>query len=322
MATEIKAPRRIPRLITLDTIPPEEIKWLWHPYIPTGTVTAIFGMGGKGKTYLTCDLAARMSRGEGFPDQVGKVVPQKVLMLTAEDDYPTVVIPRLMKMQADLKNIAVPDFQFTLDPWGAQQVTELMREFAATIVFIDPIVYYAGGKMDMNKSNEVRAMMETLKTAAKQSQSSVVIVGHVRKSEEGDDASRMMGSADWVNAARSGLLVTETNDGTKIMKHVKTNYGQKGLARAFEIDDDGFHWGDTYEEDDLPVTKSQKPRDAAHSFLITMLKDGPVPAKELEQLAKDEGIAIATLNRAKPGVAESIFSKSQGWVWQLVGQGN
>lgn len=322
MSTEIKAPRPKPHLITLDTIPAEEMKWLWHPYIPLGTVTAIFGMGGQGKTYLTCDLAARMSRGDNFPDQSGHSVPQKVLMLTAEDDYPTVVIPRLNKLGADLRNIAVPDFQFTLDPWGAQQVTELMREFAATIVFIDPIVYYAGGKMDMNKSNEVRAMMETLKTAAKQSNSSVVIVGHVRKSEEGDEASRMMGSADWVNAARSGLLVTKTNDGTKVMKHVKTNYGQMGLARAFEINDEGFQWGDVYEEDDLPTVKGTKPRDKAISFLITALKDGPVPAKELEALAKDEGIAIATLNRAKPGVAESSWSKTNGWVWQLLQQGN
>jgi hypothetical protein len=322
MTTEIKAPRRIPKLITLDTIPQEEIKWLWYPYIPMGTVTALFGTGGQGKTYLTCDLAARMSRGEKFPDQIGQAVPQKVLMLTAEDDYPTVVIPRLNKMNANLKNIAVPDFQFTLDAWGAQQVTELMREFAATIVFIDPIVYYAGGKMDMNKSNEVRAMMETLKTAAKQSSSSVVIVGHIRKSEEGDEASRMMGSADWVNAARSGLLVTKTNDGSKVMKHVKTNYGQMGLARTFDIDDDGFHWGDTFEPDDLPSEKHEKPRAQAISFLISTLKAGPVPAKELEALAKDEGIAIATLNRAKPGIAESIFSKSQGWVWQLLQQGN
>lgn len=306
-----------PTLITLNTIVPQEIKWLWHPYIPLGTVTAVFGQGGQGKTFLTCDIAARISRGAGLPDQAGAALPQKVLMLSAEDDYPTVLVPRLIKQGANLNNIAVPSFQFTLDTWGAKQVTELMREFAATIVFIDPIVYYAGGKMDMNKSNEVRAMMETLKSAADQSQSAVVIVGHVRKSEEGNDADRMMGSADWVNAARSGILVTKANDGTKIMKHVKTNYGERGVSRGFDIDDRGFIWGETYDDDALPSKSSSGRKEQAVSFLISLLKDGPVPASEVQIRANDENISMVTLNRAKVGVAVSVFSKTSGWVWQL-----
>lgn len=319
MPTLIGEKRRKPKLVTLDTVTPREIQWLWHPYIPSGTVTAIFGRGGQGKSYMTCDIASRLSRGDPLPGQEANKKPQKVLMLSAEDDYSTVLVPRLIKLKANLQNIAVPDFQFTLDPWGADQVTELMREFAATVVFIDPIVYYAGGKMDMNKSNEVRAMMEKLKDAADQSKSSVIIVGHIRKSEEGNDADRMMGSADWVNAARSACLVTKTNDGTKIMKHVKTNYGQHGLARGFEIDDFGFHWGDTYEDDDLPTSSGSKRKDTAVVFLKTLLKDGPVPSEEVEAAAKDEGISPATLNRAKKGVAESYYSKSAGWLWRLVG---
>lgn len=318
MTTVIGAKRKKPQIRKLSTITPREIQWLWYPYIPLGTVTAIFGRGGQGKSYMTTDIASRLSRGAPLPDQQANKVPQKVLMLSAEDDYETVLVPRLIKNGANLENIAVPDFQFTLDEWGATQVTELMREFAATVVFIDPIVYYAGGKMDMNKSNEVRAMMEKLKDAADQSQSSVIIVGHIRKSEEGNDADRMMGSADWVNAARSACLVTTTNDGTKIMKHVKTNYGQNGLARSFTIDDFGFHWGETYENDDLPTSSGSKKKDTAVAFLKDILKDGPVPSQEVEAAAKDNGIPPATLNRAKQGVAESYYSKSAGWLWRLL----
>lgn len=313
-------PATKPTLVTLDTIEPREIKWLWHPYIPTGTVTAVFGQGGQGKTYLTCDIAARLSRGEALPDNPSPAGPQRVLMLSAEDDYATVLVPRLIKLGARLENIAVPSVQFTLDGAGGDNVRDLMREFAATVVFIDPIVYYAGGKMDMNRSNEVRAMMEKLKGAAEQADSSVIIVGHVRKSEEGGDQNRMMGSADWVNAARSGLLVSTTNDGTKVMHHVKTNYGERGLVRAFEIDNDGFHWTETFGEDDLPTaaTIRSRPRSQAESFLKNLLANGPVAAKEVEARAADEEIAPATLNRAKTGIAESYFSKSQGWMWRLL----
>lgn len=310
--------RRKPQLVLLSSIAPREMKWLWYPYIPLGTVTAMFGQGGQGKSFITCDFAARLSRGAGFPDAPAPSRPQKVLMLSAEDDYPTVLVPRLIKQGADLNNIAVPSFQFTLTENGAKDVTELMREFAATIVMIDPIVYYAGGKMDMNKANEVRAMMEQLKIAADQSQSAVIIVGHVKKSEEGGDQNRMMGSADWVNAARSGLLVQKTNDGTRIMKHVKTNYGVNGPSRAFEITEAGLVWGDIYDEDDLPRPTRAGRKDNAVAFLKALLADGPATAKEVEQRAADEGISSATLNRAKPGVAESYYSKSaETWMWRL-----
>lgn len=318
MTTEIKK-RRVPHLVTLDTIEPKEINWLWYPYIPSGTVTAIFGQGGMGKSYLTCDIAARISRGEGLPDQDDIKVPQKVLMLSAEDDYETVLVPRLIRLGADRSNIAVPDFQFTLDKQGANDVRDLMREFAATIVMIDPIVFYAGGKMDMNRSNEVREMMEGLKVAAQESQSSVLIVGHVKKSEEGAEQSKMMGSADWVNAARSGLLVTRTNDGTKIMKHVKTNYGKLGLARGFEITDDGFIWGDTYEEDDLPSSNKTTRGQYAKDFLITFLALSAEPANAVYAAAEEAGIAPATLNRAKVGIAESFYSTSAAtFMWRLI----
>jgi hypothetical protein len=310
--------RKRPKLITLDTIEPQEIKWLWHPYIPAGTVTAIFGRGGMGKSFLTCALSSALSNGQPFPDQNNDKREQKVLLLSAEDDYPTVLVPRLMKQGAKLKNIAVPDFKFVLDKRGAEDVADLMREFAATVVFIDPIVYYAGGKMDMNKSNEVRAMMESLKNSAEASQSSVVIVGHIRKSDEGNDADRMMGSADWVNAARSALLVTKTNDGTSVMRHVKTNYGQHGLSRAFTIDDEGFHWGDAFDEGGVAQSSKTQKKDAAVVFLQILLRDGPVPADEVLKAAGDNGISPATLNRAKPGVAESYYSKTKGWFWQLI----
>lgn len=316
--TTLITPKRIPHAIPLSSIEEREIQWLWYPYIPIGTVSAIFGRGGQGKTYLTVDLAARLSNGTAFPDSPEPKGPQKVLMLSAEDDYATVLKPRLRKCGANFDNIAVPDEQFTLDANGGKNVENLMREFAATVVFIDPIVYYAGGKMDMNRSNEVRSMMEKLKSNAEQSNSAVIIVGHIKKSEEGADQDRMMGSADWVNASRSGILVTKTNDGTKIMKHVKTNYGEMGPARSFEIDNDGFHWQDVYTEDDTPAKTSNKPRSAAIAFLKSALANGPVLSSEIEARAEDEGISIATLNRAKPGIAESFYSKDRGFMWRLV----
>lgn len=309
--------RKKPSIVTLDSIEPKETVWLWYPYIPIGTITAIFGRGGMGKSYLTCDIAARLSTGRALPDSPESKIPQKILMLSAEDDYAQVLVPRLIKLGADLRNIAVPSEQFTLSEWGVEQIGDLMRDFAATVVFIDPLVYYAGGKMDMNKSNEVRALMEKLKTMADQSKSAVIVVGHVRKSQEGGDADQMMGSADWINASRSGLLVTKTNDGTSIMKHAKTNYGMLGLHRGFNIDDNGFEWTETFADDQI-AKKSSGRKDQAIAFLKTVLASGPVLASEIEKFSRDEGISMPTLNRAKIGIAESFFNKNEKkFYWRL-----
>lgn len=311
--------KKIPHAVPLSTIEPKEMKWLWYPYIPLGTVTAIFGQGGQGKSYMTCKMAADLSKGNAFPGADAPAGPQKVLFLSAEDDYATVTVPRLLKLGANLDNIAVPDFQFTLADAGSGYVLDLMREFSATVVFIDPIVYYAGGKMDMNRSNEVRAMMEKLKSYAEKSESAVIIVGHIKKGDESSDQNRMMGSADWVNAARSGLLVGKTNDGQKVMRHVKTNYGRIGDSQGFEIDDSGFEWTMAFDEGGMLIPSVSSAKDQAVAFLKTLLANGPVTADEVHLSAQDNGIAPATLNRAKIGIAESYYSKAHGYMWKLIG---
>ena len=38
------------KIISMDTIQREEIKWLWYPYIPYGKLTIVQGDPGEGKT--------------------------------------------------------------------------------------------------------------------------------------------------------------------------------------------------------------------------------------------------------------------------------
>ena len=40
------------KIINMDEVPIEEVKWLWYPYIPFGKLTIIHGDGGEGKTTL------------------------------------------------------------------------------------------------------------------------------------------------------------------------------------------------------------------------------------------------------------------------------
>ena len=40
------------KIINMDEVPVEEVKWLWYPYIPFGKLTIVHGDGGEGKTTL------------------------------------------------------------------------------------------------------------------------------------------------------------------------------------------------------------------------------------------------------------------------------
>ena len=58
------------KIISMDEIQAEEIKWLWKPYIPFGKLTIVQGDPGEGKTTFVLRLAAQLSQGKGFDDSM------------------------------------------------------------------------------------------------------------------------------------------------------------------------------------------------------------------------------------------------------------
>ena len=47
---------------------PRHIDWLWENWIAIGKVSVLAGEGGKGKSTILCDWAARTTNGELWPD--------------------------------------------------------------------------------------------------------------------------------------------------------------------------------------------------------------------------------------------------------------
>ena len=92
---------------------PEAVTWLFHPYIPRGKVTSIEGDPGVGKSQFTLAISAKVSRG-----QHNQGVPERVLILTAEDGLADTIRPRLDTLEADLDCIKALDGYFLLDDPG------------------------------------------------------------------------------------------------------------------------------------------------------------------------------------------------------------
>ncbi|MCA9208139.1 MAG: AAA family ATPase, partial [Planctomycetales bacterium] len=90
----------------LTDVERELLDWLWPGRIPLGKLTLLAGDPGLGKSFVTLDIAARVSRGLPWPDlPLLKQPPAGVLLFNAEDDLGDTIAPRLDKMNADDRNI-------------------------------------------------------------------------------------------------------------------------------------------------------------------------------------------------------------------------
>ncbi len=94
----------MPVLTCLADVEPKAIEWLWHNRIPMGRITLLVGRPGEGKSFLTLDIAARVTRGVPFPDgSPSRKGP--VLFICAEDDAGDTIAPRAMAAEADTSKI-------------------------------------------------------------------------------------------------------------------------------------------------------------------------------------------------------------------------
>jgi RecA/RadA recombinase len=316
----------IPKLTPLSEVQPEEVSWLWEPYLPFGKVSIVEGDPGLGKTFLALALAAAVSNGWpliGKDGGMSHVVDQgKVLYLTAEDGLADTLRPRLDKMGADVSNVIALDGKIIP---GKDEVTlvslldvDILRnaliEVKPTLIIIDPIQAYLGPGINMSRAEEVRPLLSMLGRLAEEFECAVVIIRHLTKSGKDKASYRGMGSIDFTAAARSVLLVgKDPDDETKrVVVQTKSSLAEPGKSIGFTINEGKFEWlghseataaevlaPERLECDDEDREEKKSPIMEARKYLINSLQDGPKLGKEIIDGVKYSGFSVRTLNTAK-----------------------
>ena len=312
------------KLISLEDVAVEPVRWLWYPYIPLGKLSIIHGDPAEGKTTLALWIAAACSRGQALPGgETGE--PLTILYQTAEDGLGDTIKPRLLESKADLQKIyTIDETDFPLSMLD-HRIGEAIEKTHAQLMILDPMQAYLGDKVDMNRANEVRTVMKGLTKVANQTGCAIVLVGHLNKSQTSNSAQRGLGSMDFRAAARSVLLVgrLKNDRDVRVMVHDKSSLAPEGNSRAFSLENGTLHWQEGYET----LTADELLSGAARGNKVALAEDlireqlaggHPVLANEIYQMAKDAGISRRTVEMAKRNMPDVTARKLRNcWAWSL-----
>ena len=311
------------KIISMDEVPVEEVEWLWYPYIPFGKLTIIHGDGGEGKTTLILQLAALLSRGEKLPCDSTEREPIKVIYQTAEDGLGDTIKPRLLADNADCSQIKVIDESEATLTMLDERIEKAIVETGARALILDPVQAYIGAKVDMNRANEVRAILSQLGRIAGQYRCAIILVGHLNKVQGNKSNYRGLGSIDFQATARSVLIVGRLKDNPQIrvMVQDKSSLAPEGEPIAFELDkENGFRWLGHYDisaDNLLCGIPREKKSEQAENLILEYLSQGKYPQQALLKKAQAIGISKRVLDEAKKELNVRSLKEGSQWYWEI-----
>ena len=344
-APDAATPRRT-RLAYVEwaaDIPAERQIWLWDNRIPVGTVSALAGRGGTGKTTYALHLAAQLSQGTLPGEHHGD--PRPVLIWSGEDAWGSVLIPRLIAAGADMSRVgrlAITSTDIDAEvtpalPLDVGAIRDAVVHTGAVMVLIDPIASTMRG--DLHREADVRAAIDCLARMAADTGTVVMFVRHFGKGG-GVASEKMSGSHAFRDAVRSVFLFAEDGD-TVVVSQDKGNYSARGessfafrlesvtvptdtgpaeVARIVELGASDVSVSDIINRSEASGDDDADERTAAEHWLQDYLTaNGETPSKTVKADAAKEKIAERTLKRAKKNLG--IIDRSSGFprtsTWQL-----
>jgi hypothetical protein len=328
-------------LVIMRDVELEPLDWLWPGRLLFGKYNLIVGDGGIGKSTLTIDLAARLSRGLPLPDGT-QHAPCGTLLVMPEDGAGDTIRPRLENAGADLSRIGLiqtltdPEDGLEMMPTIPDHITNLedaIDALGARLLVIDPLLGCMGDGVNEYRDKEVRRAMAPLISMCERKDVALVCLLHVTKAVSGNAKHRGNASVAFMNLSRSTLYAAADPDipGCFVLAQSKTNLGPLAPSLRYRLEGCpngharvGWEGVSAHTADSLDAqggnTEERSELHDAEEFLREVLADGPLLYSGIIKLARGAGIAERTLKRAKATLrVESKKARTQDgqWTWQL-----
>lgn len=336
-----------------DDIQPERVDWLWPGYLPAGKLAILDGDPGLGKSTVTIDLAARVSRGDAMPDGSGRAAPGVVLLSSAEDGLSDTLRPRLDAAGAKLSRVATLDVgeQGIVLPDDIGRIRLAIVSTGAKLAILDPLMAYVSGRLKVNSDQDVRQALGPVARLAEETGCAILVVRHLRKADSATAVYRGGGSIGIIGQARIGLAVAADPDDPdrRVLTVTKSNLGPMPASLSFGLEQwsgelpDGSDYGASRVEwygpsektasdllalqDGRPAVVRSRPHEKAGAALRAILLEagGALPAKEALGRLSDAGYLYANRGssvkalRAEAGVTSKKVGNREGshWLWMV-----
>ena len=329
---------------TMDTVPEEEAQWLVPGYIPQGQITLLAADGGVGKTSFWCQLLAALSTGRATlleevspkwdSDSLSEKADAPAETLSAkqdtshkerwgaffstEDSVRKKLKKKLRLAGAKMMNLITLEsssaalLELRL---GSPELSDFIHSYRPALCVLDPIQGFLPHGVNMAARNEIRECLAPLMALGEQVGTAFLLVCHTNKRAGAWGRTRLADSADLWDAARSVLMMGDAGDGRRYLSQEKNNYGPLQPTRLYTFSDSGLlvPAGLTQKRDKEFQLQAQPPaapkREGCKEFLLQKLQEngGSLPAKELEELAREEGYTKTTVRHSKGELKDSGF---------------
>jgi hypothetical protein len=226
-------------------VEPQDVDWLWEPWLPYGMLTMLDGDPGIGKSFLALEIAARISIGSPMPPmpiQPDALPRRGVVLVMPEDDNAKTIVPRLIALGADRTRIVVISkmFDASADD-GIVWLEEAADKVDACLVIFDPLLTYLGGeRSDTHKDRDVRRALDPIIEMAIRRNIAILGNRHLSKgSKESSALYRGMGSIGIVAVARVSWIVArnpEEGKGGNVLAVSKCNLAPKPKSLTWIIE--------------------------------------------------------------------------------------
>jgi putative DNA primase/helicase len=319
--------------IPASQVSPQAIEWLWPGRIALGKISLLEGDPELGKTWVTCDLCARLSVGQLFPDGQASPGPAASILLSGEDGSDDTLRPRLEALGADLTRVVLQspreDEQPLRLPSESRRLECLIEKHNARLVVLDPWIAFLDADLQVASDAGIRRALRLLAGVARRRGCAILLIRHLRKMGIGRAIYRGLGSIGLVAACRSAWLIARSPlDDVCVFAQLKNNLAPRQSSLAYDFRTAGaegkhdaasasgssgdekanaeqrlpFRWlGPTFwSADELTggrLTRAGK-RAQARVFLREFLHASAQQIGKVRAAAKELGIAKRTLARA------------------------
>jgi hypothetical protein len=329
-------------LVSMDAIDPIQTEWLWPNVIPMGMISLLVGQPGQGKSFVSMDIAARVTTGRPWPDSSETpTTPGSVVIFSFEEDLHRTVRGRLDSCGADAGKIKA--FRSIRTPTGLSDTIDIQTHLPQLeravktlpdlrMILFDPITSCLGAA-DQNSQAEVRNALTALQNFAQRTGIAIVGISHFAKRTDTSAIYRVLGSVSFAAVSRSIWCVhrepvtPEQPHPRRLFLPVKNNYAIEPAGLSFDIVAGAIEWGIlpiTDDTDDILSNRRERPSGSKKHDAMQFLREHlegkpPMESDALIRLAEEKGLTRSKLYDAKRdlGIEARKTGFSGAWVWSF-----